>query len=83
MSGEPGGDELTGRTAGGDSKARAPAQGGAGMGLGYTLYHVVWLGWDISHLGSPESLFFAAMMLWAVWRGVRSWRRRHRWHRMT
>lgn len=51
--------------------------------MGYTLYHVAWLGYDLGHLNSPTNLFFAAMMAWAVWRGI-SWqrRRRRKWHRM-
>lgn len=51
--------------------------------MGSTLYHLAWLGYNLSHLNNPTSWFFAAMMLWAVWRGI-SWhlRRRHRWHRI-
>lgn len=50
--------------------------------MGYALYHAVWLSWDLSHLNSPENIFFALMMAWAVWRGVNAWRRRRRWHRI-
>ncbi len=51
--------------------------------MGYTLYHLVWLGYDLAHLNSPTSWFFAAMMIFAIWRGVSRQRgRRRKWHRM-
>lgn len=48
----------------------------------WTLYHVAWLGWDLAHLRNPTNLFFAAMMAWAIWRGVH-WHLRNRYRRRT
>ena len=41
-------------------------------------YHAAWLAWDLSHLGSAASLFFALMMAFAIVRVLVGWRKRRR-----
>ncbi len=40
------------------------------------LYHLVYLGYDLTHFHGLSSLFWIGMGVWAIWRSVRWHRRR-------